>query len=146
MADFNASVFGAAFSTLCKLGVSASHLTMPEFDDMKNTFLNELNNYDSKARAVFAHILSESFLTTLGPQQLRALNTGLINYSANFAVTGVTYAQTAVRNMQLGKVAFAELIRSMSSPVDTKIVALAPLLLEKLTQVYVINASVDDGL
>lgn len=146
MAEFNLSVFGAAFSGICTIGISVAHLTNPEFDMHKNTFLQELNNYDSKARAVFAHLLSESFLTTLGHDQLRFLNNGLINYAANFSVTGVTYVQTAKRNMQFGKVNFVELIKTMTSPVDAKILACIPLFLDKMTQTYVLNSGEDDGL
>ena len=146
MAELNLAVFGAAFSGLCTLGISVAHLSNPEFDMHKNTFLNELNNYDSKARAVFAHLLSESFLTTLGHDQLRYLNNGLINYASNFSVAGVTYAQTAKRNMQFGKVNFVELIKTMTSPVDAKILACIPLFLDKLTQTYVLNIGEDDGL
>lgn len=146
MAEFNLSAFGAAFSGICTLGVSAAHLSSPEFDLHKNTFLNELANYDAKASAVFAHILSESFLTTLGHDQLRFLNNGLINYAANFSVTGVTYIQTAKRNMQFGKVNFVELIKTMSSPSDAKILACIPLFLDKMTQTYVLSSGEDDGL
>ena len=146
MSVFNPSVFGAAFSGLCTIGVSAAHLSNLEFDGLKKTFLDELHNYDSKAKSVFAHVLSEGFLATLGHDQIRFLNNGLINYAANFSVTGVTYVQTVKRNMQFGKVNFIDLIKTMSSPADAKIIACIPLFLDKMTQTYVLNAGEDDGL